>query len=466
MPSSRYSPYSQLAISVWLFCTLYNAQYVVGAPLPQASDNSSGDGSLGDPFSTPDYLAPSKFTWEQGVYGVMFLFFGAIEVLRGYKYIRFTMLVAGFLVWASTAVMIMLIVNMNSGVYQSSGIYFMVWLLVGIGGSLISFYLWHVGIILTGAYGMFVIVAIIFTAANVRNYVFRYTVLAICVVVGGYLTHRYERLAVIFATSLGGAYCMMFGLDMFVQAEFRATFHVMLSQSSERFHPTAGTWVMVACVPVIAVFGIIWELKHHDEPVGSWWFGHGARPLPPLPGEKPVRRCCGIPLSRSAKSVKAAKAAAAAKDTEGGSGSGSSSESTLVPPQETGSTVWSCCIPRRAKKGKPVEDTSEVGGPEAPGALKSPSTSSLTSASGKKDHIAVGGQENITSEKSNALSNALSSEVEEDADKAAKDKMVSWSEASHSEGTPSPPEKAHPGVYKVTIKREVREFGVSVDERL
>ncbi|KAF9575014.1 hypothetical protein EC968_004511 [Mortierella alpina] len=460
MPPSRYSYSSQLAIVVWLLYTLYNAQYVVGAPLPQASINNSSNGFLGDPFSTPDYLAPSKFTWEQGVYGVMFLFFGAVEVLHGYKYIRFTMLVTGFLVWASTAVMIMLIVNMNSGVYQSSGIYFMVWLLVGIAGSLISFYLWHVGIILTGAYGMFVIVAVIFTAANVRNYVFRYTVLAICVVVGGYLTHRYERLAVIFATSLGGAYCMMFGLDMFVQAEFRATFHVMLSQSSERFHPTAGTWVMVACVPVIAIFGIIWELRHHEEPVGSWWFGHGARPLPPLPGEKPVRRCCGIPLSRSAKSVKAAKAAAAAKDTEDGNDSVSSIQSTHGPPQKKGRTLWVCCIPGRIRKGKPGEGTSEVGEPVSPGAPESPSTSSLTSTPGKKDHAPAEGQEN------NEKSSTLPSNVEGPVDKEAKDKMVSWSEASQSAGALSPPEKSHPGVYKVTIKREEREFGVSVDERL
>ncbi|KAF9949487.1 hypothetical protein BGZ72_008753 [Mortierella alpina] len=463
MSPSRYSHCCQLAIAGWLLYTLYNAQYVAGAPLPQASSNGSRNGSLGDPFSTPDYLAPSKFTWEQGVYGVMFLFFGAVEVLHGYKYIRFTMLVAGFLVWASTAVMVMLIVNMNSGVYQSSGIYFMVWLLVGIAGSLISFYLWHVGIILTGSYGMFVIVAIIFTAANVRNYVFRYTVLAICVVVGGYLTHRYERLAVIFATSLGGAYCMMFGLDMFVQAEFRATFHVMLSQSSERFHPTAGTWVMVACVPIIAVFGIIWELKHHEEPVGSWWFGHGARPLPPLPGEKPVRRCCGIPLSRSAKSVKAAKAAALAKNIEGASGSGSSSEDTLVQPQDKERTLWGCCIPGRAKRRKPADGTSaEVGGPGGPGALESASTSSLTSVSARKDNLAAEGQEKVNDEKANTPPR----EVQGAADTEAKEKNVSWSEASHSAGTPSPPEKTHPGVYKISIQREVHEFGVSVDERL
>ena len=130
-------------------------------------------------------IASTKFTWENFVYGILFIFFGGVEVLHGYRYIRFTMLVAGFLVWcmlslrcfthqgpfldyvypyshpyfylahlASTAVMIMIIVNSSSGSYLSSGLYFLIWLAVGIVGSLVSFYLYHVGIVLTGAYGM------------------------------------------------------------------------------------------------------------------------------------------------------------------------------------------------------------------------------------------------------------------------------------------------------------------------
>jgi hypothetical protein len=50
----------------------------------------------------------------------------------------------------------MIIVNSNTGTFQSSGIYFLVWVSVGVVGALVSFYLWHVGIILTGAYGSYV----------------------------------------------------------------------------------------------------------------------------------------------------------------------------------------------------------------------------------------------------------------------------------------------------------------------
>ncbi|KAG0214764.1 hypothetical protein BGX28_001399 [Mortierella sp. GBA30] len=384
------------------------------------------------------------------------------------------MLIAGFLVWSGTAVMIMLVLNMNSGVYQSSGIYFMVWFLVGIFGSLVSFYLWHVGIILTGAYGMFVVIALIFTAINVQNYAFRYTVLAIFIVLGGYLTHRYERLAVILATSLGGAYCMMFGLDMFVQSEFRATFHVMLSQSTARFHPVAGTWVMVACVPVITVFGVIWELKHHEEPVGSWWFGHGARPLPPLPGEKPIRRCCGIPLSRSAKSAKMAAAAAIAKDV-GANDPGSSSEATLVVPtpskddklHSSTTSFWICCLSWRAKRDNldktNVKKTTTADKVESPEVSESPPTSPPSSTAG-------------ASTKTAEIVAVETEETDEKTGRSEKDKMVAWSEAALASNVTTPIEKArlseghetigHAGVYKVVIKREVREFGVSVDEHL
>ncbi|KAF8978454.1 hypothetical protein BGZ46_006456 [Entomortierella lignicola] len=422
-----------IIISAWIVSILWSAHPVNAAPMPQASDKSSNgtyaNGTV-DPFTTPDYLAPSTFTWEQGVYGVLFLLFGAIEVLHGYKYIRFTMLLAGFLVWSSTAVMIILIIDVNTGVYQSSGVYFALWLLVGIIGAIASFFLWHVGIILTGAYGLGVVVALIFTAANETDYVFRYTVLAIAVVVGGYLTRRYERVAVIVATSFGGAYCMMFGLDMFVQTGFRVTFHVMLSQSTAAFDPVPGTWVMIACVPVIAAFGIIWELKHHEQPAGSWWFGHGAKPLPPLPGEKPPRRCCGFLVSLSAKKAAARKLSA-----------GGLSDTTLVPPKETSEHFnldWACifpCVKHRTKSTtKPID---------APSSTAEPST---TKAS----------DENVIADEKPAGSSTGGS--------------------GSNSGIPLPVEKAyfgpghetigHTGVHKVVINRESREFSLDLEERL
>ncbi|KAG0356206.1 hypothetical protein BC939DRAFT_499409 [Gamsiella multidivaricata] len=434
-------PYSA-TVATWIICSLWISQIANAAPLPQSSTDTASptNNTLIDPFSTPSYLAPSKFTWEQGIYGILFIFFGGVELLHGYKYIRFTMLVAGFLVWASTAVMIMLITNISTGIYQSTTVYFVVWFFIGIAGAIVSFYLWHVGIILTGAYGMFVVVAVVFTAGNVTNYIFRYTVLAICVVAGGYLTKRYERMAVILATSLGGAYCIMFGLDMFVQDQFRTTFHVMLSQSSAAFYPTAGTWVMIACVPIIAAFGVVWELKHHEEPVGSWWFGQGAKPLPPLPGEKPPRRCCGCLLSRSAKAAATAEKSkvsdptAALTDMSANFGS----DTTLVPPPAKSRSHWACCFPLRSKKGQ---------------------------GDGKKPVDTTSGPSSSTSE--TAPHTPTSGEVMEE-------KLISSSPASEGSSPPSPPEKAyighetigHTGVRKVVIQREEREFSLEVDERL
>ncbi|KAF9905740.1 hypothetical protein EC991_001343 [Linnemannia zychae] len=445
--------------AAWIIYFFYNVHSTLAAPLPQADVAAAAtpgtNSTLIDPFSTPDYLAPSKFTWEQGVYGVLYILFGAVEVLHGYKYIRFTMLLAGFLVWSSTAVMIMIIVNSNTGSFQSSGIYFLVWMSVGIVGAVVSFYLWHVGIILTGAYGSFVLVAVLFTAGNVKNYIFRYVVLVICLILGGYLTHRYERMAVILATSFGGAYCMMFGLDMFVQTGFRTTFHVMLSQSTDAFYPVAGTWVMIAFVPVIAAFGIAWELRHHEEPVTGWALGDGAKPLPLLPGEKP-RTCCGIPMARSAKNVKKANAAAAAA-------LGSSSESTLVPPpspEAKGS--WKDCLKGRPKKdksmakGSPVPSDSTVSAATEMEAANVSTTTSPTTLTGEKTPD-------------------LAASDEKPKPKEATEKS-SWAEGGQSSRFPLPVEQAylrgaghetigHTGVHKVVIQREVKEVSVDVDER-
>ncbi|KAF9152138.1 hypothetical protein BG015_005727 [Linnemannia schmuckeri] len=463
-PSKRSELSLRVATAAWIIYFLYNVHTTLAAPLPQADasaaaaegSSSSTNTSLIDPFSTPDYLAPSKFTWEQGVYGVLFILFGAVEVLHGYKYIRFTMLLAGFLVWSSTAVMIMIIVNSNTGAFHSSGIYFLVWVSVGIVGALVSFYLWHVGIILTGAYGSFVLVAVLFTAGNVTNYIFRYVVLVICLILGGYLTYRYERMAVILATSVGGAYCVMFGLDMFVQTGFRTTFHVMLSQSTDAFYPIAGTWVMIAFVPVIAVFGIVWELKHHEEPVTGWLLGSGAKPLPPLPGEKP-RRCCGFAMSRSAKAVKKAINA----EAEATAAAGSSSESTLVPPPSSppppaNKSSWKDCLKGRSKPDMTTKDTSVT--PPAPTEMETTDASTTTAASPLIDE--------------KKLEDSTAVVVAEE--KKSKGETP-WSEGGQSSSFPLPVERTylsaghetigHTGMHKVVIHREVKEVSVDVDER-
>ncbi|KAF9317784.1 hypothetical protein BG003_000319 [Podila horticola] len=418
---------------VLLACILISicACLVSASPLPQDL-NLASNNSLVDPFSAPDSQATTKFTWENFIYGVLFIFFGGVEVLHGYRYIRFTMLVAGFLVWSSTAVMIMIIVNTSSGSYLSSGLYFLIWLAVGIVGSLVSFYLYHVGIVLTGAYGVFVVIAIIFTATNLKNYVVRYTLLAIFIILGGYLTKRYERIAVILATSIGGAYMMMFGLDMFVQTGFRATYHVILSQSKADFQPNTGTWIMVACVPVIAIFGVIWELKHHETPVGSWWFGIGAKPLPETPGEKPRRCCCFLLATKRPK--------VPPKDIHSGS------DLTLVDLESGKGGGGGCC---GARKKIPKNGATIV-------------VSSSTALMQPTPPVAVAA-ETIPSPYDDV---EHGSPVDEKAFVAAPAPVPATETSSAEKPTKLPHETiGHTGVRKVVIQREEHEFSLDLSER-
>ncbi|KAG0084435.1 hypothetical protein BGZ92_009864 [Podila epicladia] len=444
----------QVVMAAWIVFSAWNTHMaVMAAPLPQSATGGSSypanDSSLNDPFSTPDYLAPSKFTWQNCIYGLLFIFFGMVEVLHGYKYIRFTMLVVGFLVWASVAVMIMIIADTNSGTYQTSAVYFAVWFIVGLIGGAVSFYFWHIGIILTGAYGMFVVTAIIFTAANVKSYVLRFTFLAIFLVLGGVLTKKYERMSVILSTSFGGAYSIIFGLDMFVQAGFRATFHVILSMSTARFHPVTGTWVMIACVPVIAIFGIIWELKHHEEPVASWWFGQGARPG----DDKETRRCCGLVAVKPPTKVitpptsplpprtnPPSKDPKAKRRCCGGGGSEATKPSTpSTPSQPAESTrIVICCIPCCGKRKSTTTTTTTTTAATA--------TTTSTKASELKKKVTV-----VEAARPGGRNAAGSS--------AAGAKL------------PKPVEKAHighetighTGVHKVVIHKEVREMSYTED---
>lgn len=303
----------------------------------------------------------------------------------------------------------------------------------------------------------FVLVAVLFTAGNVQNYIFRYVVLLICIILGGYLTYRYERMAVILATSFGGAYCMMFGLDMFVQTGFRTTFHVMLSQSTDAFYPVAGTWVMIAFVPVIAAFGIAWELKHHEIPVTGWLLGDGAKPLPLLPGEK-SRRCCGFAKSRSAKSVKKAADAEAAATVA----AGSSSESTLVPPPSpppVKSSWMDCCLKGRSKTNKSTKGNTN---PDA----------SVTVPAGTEMETM---DASTTTAASPSIEKAKADSTGVDVAEENRATKTPWSEGGQSNSFPLPVEKAylgaghetigHTGMHKVVIHREVKEVSVDVDER-
>ncbi|KAG0343905.1 hypothetical protein BG004_004904 [Podila humilis] len=444
-----------VVLAAWFAVSAWSAHMVVmAAPLPQLPSGGSypaNDSSLNDPFSTPDYLAPSKFTWQNCIYGLLFIFFGLVEVLHGYKYIRFTMLVAGFLVWASVAVMIMIIADTNSGTYQSSAVYFAVWFIVGLVGGAVSFYFWHIGIILTGAYGMFVIVAIIFTAANVKSYVLRFTFLALFLVLGGVLTKKYERMSVILATSFGGAYSIIFGLDMFVQAGFRATFHVILSMSTARFHPVAGTWVMIACVPVIAIFGIVWELRHHEEPVASWWFGQGARP-----GDEDnkglARRCCGLVASKPPKVITPPTSPPPKDDSKtkkrrccGGGGKPEAKKPTGDGARESSSSRGAiCCIPCCGRRKTTTTTTTAT---TTTSAAATTATTTKATEKSKKVMMVDGGTRAGATGAGAGPSGGTAVKV-------------------------TPPEKArighetigHTGVHKVVIQKEVRELSMDYYE--
>lgn len=210
---------------------------------------------------------------------------------------------------------------------------------------------------------------------------------------------------------------------------------------------------MIAFVPVIAAFGIAWELKHHEEPVTGWLLGSGAKPLPLLPGEKP-RTCCGFARSRSAKSVK--KAANA--EAEATAAAGSSSESTLVPPPSPPAPVkssWTDCLKGRSKPDTTAKDTSVT----TPTEMETTDASTTTATSPLTDE-----------KKSENPTAVVVAEKEETKGETAR------SEGGQSSSFPLPVERAylggaghetigHTGVHKVVIHREVKEVSVDVDER-
>lgn len=220
---------------------------------------------------------------------------------------------------------------------------------------------------------------------------------------------------------------------------------------------------MIACVPVIAVFGIVWELKHHEKPVGSWWFGHGARPLPPLPGEKPPRRCCGCLVARSKKEVKADAEKAAGDASESAAALMATdrlgSDMTLVPPPTKSSSRWACCLPWCAKRDKNKDKGKTPGESVTQEPTTPPASPSVESAGSFTTDIGT-----------TPMPTPKDEDVVEDTP------VSSPSSTTETPSAPSPAEKipsefqpesmSHAGVRRVVIRREEREFGLEVEERV
>ncbi|GJJ77162.1 hypothetical protein EMPS_09521 [Entomortierella parvispora] len=211
-----------------------------------------------------------RVTSENWGLGVVLIVFGLMEVFYGFKLIRITLIVAGFLSWAIAAMMIMVAIRWDLvyTTFMPQYYYLWVWLLAGLIGATLSFRYWDLGVTFTGAFGGFAVAMGIIAAANLAfTNAGRYVILAILILCGAAVATFYERVFIILGTSFGGAYMFMFGLDEFVQVGYREMIVIFdFTGQTLVYHPNAYVYAMLGSSLVLAGLGIAWEFWHHETP--------------------------------------------------------------------------------------------------------------------------------------------------------------------------------------------------------
>ncbi|CAG8471750.1 11257_t:CDS:10 [Paraglomus occultum] len=215
-------------------------------------------------YGAPPTVLQTRLLWSNVIYGLLFISIGLLEVFYGYKYIRITLLVMGFLFWSSTATVIILMIDNAYKTTHSVFFYFIVWLSVGTIGGLLSFFCWHLGLMLTAAYGAFAFSISLLAVGHIQIVAIRYTIVGISITIACLITHIYLKDVIIVSTSIGGSFTVLYGIDEFIRIGFRDSFQLFFTDGEWRFTPNAGIYVLIACGFVLAVCGIIYEYKSHQ----------------------------------------------------------------------------------------------------------------------------------------------------------------------------------------------------------
>ncbi|KAF8974062.1 hypothetical protein BGZ46_009826 [Entomortierella lignicola] len=210
-------------------------------------------------------------TTENWALGIVLILAGFIEVFFGFKFIRLTLLVTGFLSCAVTAMVIMVAIRWDLAftTFNPHFYYFWVWLASGLTGATLAFRYWDLGVTFAGAFGGFALAMGIVATANLSiTNAGRYVIMGIFILGGATIASFFEREFIIAATAFGGAYVFMFGVDEFTQVGYREMIVIFdFTGKTLTYHPNLEVYVMLASSLVLAALGIAWELWHHETPL-------------------------------------------------------------------------------------------------------------------------------------------------------------------------------------------------------
>lgn len=140
-------------------------------------------------------------------------------------------------------------------------------ILCGIIGGIVAFFFWEIGIYAVAAYGGYTLALAIAGFATLTSAVATYIITAIFIILACLAVHYFERLLIILATSIGGSFAFIYGLDYFVRTGFQYIL-LYLHPSGSDSYVFPSTWkfyLMLVGWLVLAIGGIAFEWWKHEE---------------------------------------------------------------------------------------------------------------------------------------------------------------------------------------------------------
>jgi hypothetical protein len=157
--------------------------------------------------------------------------------------------------------------------FRSALYYFAIWLGFGTLGGLLSYWCWHLGLLLSSAYGGFVFIITILTLSQITINILRYILITFFVLLPPLVIYRHERHAINIATSIAGSYTFFYGIDEFAHQGYREIVQLTRPDGTLRFKPTIVIYIMIIFTLLLAAFGIAFEHIYHEIPCNNSWCG-------------------------------------------------------------------------------------------------------------------------------------------------------------------------------------------------
>ncbi|KAF9950036.1 hypothetical protein BGZ72_008238 [Mortierella alpina] len=242
---------------------------------------------------------------QNAALGTILILMGLMQIFFGFRFIRVTLVLTGFVSCAIVAMFLMVTLRWDLAyqLFKPAHYYFWMWVLAGLLGALLCFRYWDLGVSFAGGFGGFAVAMGIIAASNhAMANVGRYILLACLILIGAAIATFYERYSIILGTSFGGAFMFMYGVDEFVQVGYREMIVIFrFAGKTLTYHPDKKVYIMIGCSLALALCGIAWEFWHHAKPLmmdRKALFRIYGRPF----GKRP-RKLVGQRIKRSVRSM-------------------------------------------------------------------------------------------------------------------------------------------------------------------